>query len=493
MTSTFPQQQHATAAMLPPPPEVITHQMSTTELKEEAHSRFIHQGCHIPDDRHDLLALLVLGTPCLTKTELWREVLRFRARIQAEVDAAVAIRKQQQLYYHEHPNPWGAGADANARSDHAQAQHGLEPPPQEHSPWEQQELHPDAGVSMKQEPHWEQPPSAEVGQQYGTQTNIEDTKQPYVDFSGGQGQKVAAAKHATDDYDERHPPTQKRQEYTRGLSLLWDTRFAELVEFKRMHGDCDVPYTFESNPQLSTWVRKQRYMLKLSRLTQERHRQLQEIGFIFAKTKIKSFDDMYQELVEYAKTHGTASVKNHDPDHPALGIWVKEQRKKFHNNKLTHEQIALLIKIGFEFCIKGKNKPLGMADYERKRFEAGYAKLCAYVETHGNADVPFSWSGNWVGRVRRDFKQGKLSQEQIDRLVGVGFEFSKHEVKSWAERYNELVTYKTEHDGKVIVRHTDAQHRSLYYWMCDQRKSHREKKLTEERVTLLREIGLFKT
>ena len=68
----------------------------------------------------------------------------------------------------------------------------------------------------------------------------------------------------------------------------WEENFAELLEYKRTHGDCLVKYNYEANPKLAGWVNRQRKLYKQmtsgkkSQMTQERVQKLQEVGFVFS-------------------------------------------------------------------------------------------------------------------------------------------------------------------------------------------------------------------
>lgn len=70
-------------------------------------------------------------------------------------------------------------------------------------------------------------------------------------------------------------------------AALWEARRAELVEYKKREGKCNVPCRYAKNPQLGMWVRSQRREYKLlrdgqmSRLTPERYRLLDEMGFVW--------------------------------------------------------------------------------------------------------------------------------------------------------------------------------------------------------------------
>ena len=64
-------------------------------------------------------------------------------------------------------------------------------------------------------------------------------------------------------------------------------RLQELLDYKKDHGDCLVPVGFKKNRQLSNWVSTQRQEWKqlkkgqFSRMTQERIKILNDVGFVW--------------------------------------------------------------------------------------------------------------------------------------------------------------------------------------------------------------------
>jgi hypothetical protein len=66
----------------------------------------------------------------------------------------------------------------------------------------------------------------------------------------------------------------------------WDTRFQELLDYRKRHGDCCVPIS-NRNQKLANWVSNQRrkYTLKMagqsSELTDEQMEQLNAVGFVW--------------------------------------------------------------------------------------------------------------------------------------------------------------------------------------------------------------------
>lgn len=67
----------------------------------------------------------------------------------------------------------------------------------------------------------------------------------------------------------------------------WETRYKELCEYQKKHGDCLIPIGYKDNVQLSNWVSTQRQEYKLmrdgrpSRLTDDRIRLLEKVGFVW--------------------------------------------------------------------------------------------------------------------------------------------------------------------------------------------------------------------
>ena len=59
----------------------------------------------------------------------------------------------------------------------------------------------------------------------------------------------------------------------------WQSRFDQLKNYKQRFGDCSVPVKWQENPQLGTWVSRQRQFLKASNLSPEKEQLLTGLGF----------------------------------------------------------------------------------------------------------------------------------------------------------------------------------------------------------------------
>lgn len=73
--------------------------------------------------------------------------------------------------------------------------------------------------------------------------------------------------------------------------VVWNRRFLELIEFKKVHGHTNVPQKFEKNPALGAWVARSRLQMRqmeededaannMSAVQRERVRRLKDIGLV---------------------------------------------------------------------------------------------------------------------------------------------------------------------------------------------------------------------
>ena len=64
----------------------------------------------------------------------------------------------------------------------------------------------------------------------------------------------------------------------------WESKYAALVEFQRTHGHCLVPATSKDLASLSGWVRTMRGYRRQGKLSEERIRRLDELGFMWDRS-----------------------------------------------------------------------------------------------------------------------------------------------------------------------------------------------------------------
>ena len=72
------------------------------------------------------------------------------------------------------------------------------------------------------------------------------------------------------------------------LDAAWEDKFRELVDYKKTVGDCNVPTRWQQNIKLSGWVSRQRTFRKAKKLSADRIRRLDGLGFAWDRLKTVS-------------------------------------------------------------------------------------------------------------------------------------------------------------------------------------------------------------
>ena len=130
----------------------------------------------------------------------------------------------------------------------------------------------------------------------------------------------------------------------------WNEMFNELLEFKNAFGHCNVSRLNDDKKKLAHWVEEQRQCFRSHKLSSERFKKLQEIGFDFSlDTHSARWNNMFNELLEFKNAFGHCNVSRDAEDDKKLARWVEIQRQCLSNGKLSSERFKKLEEIGFDF------------------------------------------------------------------------------------------------------------------------------------------------
>lgn len=321
----------------------------------------------------------------------------------------------------------------------------------------------------------------------------------------------------------------------------WSNWMSQLAEYRRKHGDCDVPLKYAANPALGAFVNRQRAeyrkMLakKPSSMTEERVNDLNRLGFTWAvKESHTSWQERFEDLKAYMRENGHTNVPKIYPKNPSLGYWVSfcsflpsteivmeslinslqvnEQRfqyRRLQKNKsscMTEDKIKALNSIDFKFTLREASGS----------WQNWLKQLQAYKDEHGNVDVPLKYKPNlalgaFVNRQRTEYRklkqglQSSLTDKRINDLNSMGFKWTIRVSRTpWEKRLRELKEFKAKY-GHTNVPSAYPPNQPLAYWIFKQRGQYRiymknltsglhdEDKplshMTPERIRMLNEIG----
>jgi hypothetical protein len=239
------------------------------------------------------------------------------------------------------------------------------------------------------------------------------------------------------------PMTEERVNALEAIGFTWaisnaDTDWAERVEdlkrFKAQHGTCLVPNKYPENPKLGAWVGKQRKQYKLflenkpCNLTQERIRELDEVGFVWSLRSLVDWDARLEELKDYHRKHGNCLVPQQYPENPQLGTWVSNQRKQYRLLKegkpspMTEERVQKLEELGFVWSIFSHDAHWDTKLEELKEYKARFGDCLVPEDYKENLNL-----GVWVKYQRIQYKlmrqrrPSTMTSDRIRELEKLGF------------------------------------------------------------------------
>ena len=257
--------------------------------------------------------------------------------------------------------------------------------------------------------------------------------------------------------------------------LPWQSRYAELVAYKKRFGHCEVPAKWPKNTALGTWVSVQR--LGKEDLTPSRIKQLDALGFVW-NVSAERWDKKYKELQAFYKEHGHSNVPKGYNQSSELHNWVSNMRQRSHY--LSKEQLRLLEKV--DFCW----------DIDKALWESCYGRLKAYRAKNGHCLVPARWEEDhnlsmWISQQRHYYKIGRIDQERVCRLNELGFIWDV--LKSqWEQRFSELKAFKKRFGHCRVPAKAWVENPTLGSWLSNQR-NHWER-LSAKQQARLSELGV---
>jgi hypothetical protein len=262
----------------------------------------------------------------------------------------------------------------------------------------------------------------------------------------------------------------------------WQERFEELKEFQREHGHTRVPRNYKKNAALGEWVHSQRvYFRKKNPILVESDRLLKlqavDFEFIVVPGQTKSWDERFEQLVEFRRTHGHINVpmpkrklladkeKDHNgglarakrqtqEDEFTFASWVRLQRTAYWKYKngdrgeLTYPRFKKLENIGCEKetvpTTTGQHAGTGHHRRDDTMWSLRMEQLSEYKELHGDCNVPSSYKENkqladWVKSQRKHYhywQDGQQSSLTVDRrqaLENIGFQWV---LRPWMRKEN---------------------------------------------------------
>jgi hypothetical protein len=264
----------------------------------------------------------------------------------------------------------------------------------------------------------------------------------------------------------------------------WDTRFEQVVKYKKANGDCNVSTKDSQNIELGRWVAAQRQAKKATQLSGERQAKLDSIGFVWNIRKCRprpfsvqqvDWNVRFGQLLAYKLAVGDCDVpQNFRPNQP-LGRWVQTQRLANKNHTLTNERCEKLNSIGFDW---GKFRPKAGKNTSNRQ--------------HGLCDpVPERCMGDNPPHLHKLATEHHFNsrQKEVQEKESVA-ELKTADNENWDAHFREILAYLQTH-GDSNAHQCYPFNPLLATWVNDQRNGYELKRRGEQTsLTPLREAKL---
>jgi len=275
------------------------------------------------------------------------------------------------------------------------------------------------------------------------------------------------------------------------LEEQFEKGFQETLLYKERTGNpnADATYKAPEGFPLGKWQSDQRSKYKKGKLSAERIKRFEGIGFIWSINE-RLFEEGFQATLVYKNNTDNANTYYNykTPEGYPLGKWQSQQRTIYNKRNLSPNRIEKLENIGFIW------------DPLEEQFEKGFQETLLYKERTGNpnADARYKTSegyplGRWQSHQRENYKKGKLSTERIKHLEEIDFIWDQLEEryeKPFEKGFQETLLYK-ESTGIPNAPQTykTPEGYPLGHWQNTQRSKFRKGKLRPDKIKRLEDIG----
>jgi superfamily II DNA or RNA helicase len=267
--------------------------------------------------------------------------------------------------------------------------------------------------------------------------------------------------------------------------LYW---YGILQKYKDEFGDCSPSTEFlnDDGLALGRWVTKQRTIYNNQKISKDRVKLLDAIGFDWdpiASYWNEGFNQLQKYKAEFGDCSPSRSFKS--PNEFTLGSWVTVLRASYKKGILPDDKVKLLEGIGFDWDPLDSAWNYGFKQLQKYKDEFGDFPPNGFVCADGFA------LGRWITKQRTNYNAQKLSEFRIQLLEGIGFIWDLLD-SSWNEGFRQLQKYKDEFGNSSAPNgFVCPDGFSLGNWIGNQRASHKRGELSLKRIAKLDEIGFI--
>lgn len=263
----------------------------------------------------------------------------------------------------------------------------------------------------------------------------------------------------------------------------WNFKCEKLSEFFKKFGKFPSRTKIIDDIKIGRWLNKQRYHYRSKNLSKQRIDKLNQISNSWITDKI-SWDDKCDLFESFFLENESIPKEGEKFNGQNVDVWICKQRGKYREGGLSDEKIDRLNQIS----------PLWIGNYKKvKSSEECFSLFKEFYDL--NLRIPKekekykNWMiGNWLGRQRKFFIKGSLSQKKIQLLDNINSLWKiDMTTQIWNKNCENLQKFYTE-NGRFPKRSEIFNDINIGRWLEKQRIKFRSENLPEENILKLEEI-----
>ncbi len=274
----------------------------------------------------------------------------------------------------------------------------------------------------------------------------------------------------------------------------WEEGISSAKKYYIDYGNLLVPknYCTENDFPLGKWISYQRKKYNKGTLDKNKIDSLEKIGMVWDVFESEWWK-YYSYLKSYYETKGTIYPLEEIPmiDNYNLKNWISNQISNYNNpnpsdrRPLTKDKVIALQQLEIKW-----NYYDSVWDKYYKHAEEFYLK-----QKHLNIPVNYECNdglklGVWLLNQRNDYKLGRIKKERIEKLEKIAIIWDLYE-NNWNENYKLLKDIYEQKGSIYPISELPVIHNyNLSIWVRTQIYKNNKKKLSNEQITLLDQVGI---
>jgi hypothetical protein len=298
-------------------------------------------------------------------------------------------------------------------------------------------------------------------------------------------------------------------------ATYWDKIIEELKRYQKENTSFN---DIEKNPDYKTLYRGIKKIKKAydsEALSNDKTEQLIELNYDFTYNPIiqkpKRIDNWQLRFDEFKEHYIKTSNNNlsfKDAHQKVIATWLTKQRKLFKQNNLSIEKINQFQSIGYSLSESYRIKKVKKEKIIDTRWDDKFTQFKNFYEANKTFYILIGDNENkklrvWVQSQISNYRRGKLSSEQVEKLASIGFTFATNQITKpktvreviakkdieaiWNTQYLSLLEYKSKNGDCNVPR--DYVDKTLGNWVSRQRQLNRQNKLAKDKIEKLESIG----